>query len=184
MIFHSSYLLIDVLFCLQTALNWANRVLASSAVLDNCHCEGLRLRQVEPWQRYCNLSLSAPHKKKEMAPKIDGTYSSWPWTVVDRWLKLYNLPGSTKGNFSSLLRTRQSLCVSGLSPSLARRPGSLSSIWAPESGNKTTAALVFGALLFAGSRDLITLITSTVQNQFSWLCRGGLKQKYILLNKS
>lgn len=93
------------------------------AVLDNCQCEGWELHPVEVCKRYCNLSLSA-WKKRETASKIDGKYSSWPWTVVDRWLKLYNLPESTKGNFSSLLCARQSLRVRtkpGLSLA-ARRP--------------------------------------------------------------
>lgn len=104
--------------------------LDSFAVLDKCHCEGLRLRRVEVWERYCNLSLSA-RKKREMAPKIDGKYLSWPWTVVDRWLKLYNLPESMKGNFSSLLCARQSLCVRakpGLTPA-ARQPVEHLSTW-------------------------------------------------------
>lgn len=45
--------------------------------------------------------------------------------------------------------------MSGLSPGLAPQLGSLSNIWAPDPGIKTTAALVFGPRS-AGREGLIT----------------------------
>ena len=39
-------------------------------------------------------------EKRKSFFKIDGKYSAWPWTVVDRWLELYNLSGSSENYYS------------------------------------------------------------------------------------